>query len=163
MALLRFCITSIRAPTMSAAGAGGGPDSLWSDTWEHSSSDQLNQFRPVQTGYNQLRPNQFKCSNRFRPVQTSSNWFRHVQTRSNQSKPDQVKPVQTSSNQFRCWTDAGLQKPVSSGPGLVSNMRSGSPASAGLPGGSVPAGPPDLLRLPPLAGSAPPSSAGLRL
>lgn len=34
MALLLFCITSMRAPTMPVVGAGvGGLDSGWSDTW----------------------------------------------------------------------------------------------------------------------------------
>lgn len=36
MALLLFCITSMRAPTMPAAGAGvRRPDSGRSDTWRH--------------------------------------------------------------------------------------------------------------------------------
>lgn len=46
MALLLFCITSIRAPTMPAVGAGvGGPDSGRSDTWRHK--NRPNQIRNI--------------------------------------------------------------------------------------------------------------------
>ncbi len=40
MALLLFCITSMRAPTMPVVGAGaGGADSGWSDTWTDTDTD----------------------------------------------------------------------------------------------------------------------------